>query len=244
TSEPGAGSTFVLLLPQAYRPSHIETAGSPVGVGVALRPESSEIAVDESLLAESAIEDDRNRIDPGDRVVLIVENDLSFVSILADMAHDKGFKVLVAARGDVGLAMAKHYQPDAITLDIDLPVMDGWTVLDRLKHDPATRHIPVHIISLMEEAQRGMRLGAMAHLAKPVEREALEAAFASLTGFIDRKVRSLLGVEDNGAERLSILELIGNGDVKSTAVATGEEALAALRSQSFDCLVLDLGLSD
>jgi len=244
TSEPGAGSTFVLLLPQAYRPSHIETAGSPVGVGVARRPESSEIAVDESLLAESAIEDDRNRIDPADRVVLIVENDLSFVSILADMAHDKGFKVLAAARGDVGLAMAKRYQPDAITLDIDLPVMDGWTILDRLKHDSATRHIPVHIISMMEEAQRGMRLGAMAYLSKPVEREALDSAFSTIHGFIDRKVRNLLVVEDDDHERKSIVELIGNGDVKTIAVATGEEALGALESQNFDCLVLDLGLSD
>ena len=119
----------------------------------------------------------------------MIEDDLSFVNILMDMAREKGFKCLAATRGDVGLAMARHYQPDAITLDINLPVMDGWTVLDRLKHDPATRHIPVHIISLMEEAQRGMRLGAMAHLAKPVDREALEAAFASMTGFIDRKVR-------------------------------------------------------
>jgi CheY-like chemotaxis protein len=117
-------------------------------------------------------------------------------------------------------------------------------VLDRLKHDPATRHIPVHIISLLEEAQRGMRLGAMAHLAKPVDRESLEAAFSSLTGFIDRKVRNLLVIEDNDVERQSIVELIGNGDVRTTAVATGTEALAALANQDFDCLVLDLGLSD
>jgi len=140
--------------------------------------------------------------------------------------------------------MAKRYQPDAITLDIDLPVMDGWTILDRLKHDSATRHIPVHIISMMEEAQRGMRLGAMAYLSKPLEREALDAAFSTIHGFIDRKVRNLLVVEDDDLERKSIVELIGNGDVKTTAVATGQEALAALESQDFDCLVLDLGLSD
>jgi CheY-like chemotaxis protein len=122
--------------------------------------------------------------------------------------------------------------------------MDGWTVLDRLKHDPATRHIPVHVISMLEEAQRGMRLGAMAYLSKPVEREALETAFGSLKVFIDQKVRNLLVVEDNDVERQSIVELIGDGDVKTTAVATGAEALAALESQRFDCLVLDLGLSD
>ena len=247
-SEVGAGSTFTLYLPQAYEagrrprfPVAAELAAS-AGGGAAVGARS--IAVDRTLLAESDVQDDRETIQPDDKVVLIIENDLSFVGILSDMAHEKSFKVLAAVRGDVGLAMAKHYQPDAITLDIDLPVMDGWTVLDRLKHDPATRHIPVHIISMMEEAQRGMRLGAMAYLPKPVARESLDAAFSSIDGFIERKVKSLLIVEDNDVERQSIVELIGNGDVKTTAVATGAEALAALESQTFDCIVLDLGLSD
>ncbi len=244
TSEPGVGSTFVLFLPQAYQPGHIEIATAPPGAVMTGRPGATEISVDESLLTESAIQDDRDRIDSGDRVLLVIENDLSFASILADLARGKGFKVLAAGRGDVGLAMAKRYQPDAITLDIDLPVMDGWTVLDRLKHDSTTRHIPVHIISMMEEAQRGMRLGAMAYLPKPVEREALDAAFTTIHGFIDRKVRNLLVVEDDDLERKSIVELIGNGDVKTTAVATGAEAVQALEAQDFDCLVLDLGLSD
>jgi len=243
TSEPGVGSTFVLFLPQTYQSSHIEAPNVPAGVRAASRAAETEITVDESLLAETAIQDDRDRIALGDRVVLVIENDLSFASILADMAHEKGFKVLAASRGDVGLAMAKRYQPDAITLDIDLPVMDGWSILDRLKHDSATRHIPVHIISMMEEAQRGMRLGAMASLSKPVEREALESAFSTIHGFIDRKVRNLLIVEDDDVERASIVELIGNGDVKTTAVASGTEAMAALASQNFDCLVLDLGLN-
>jgi len=246
-SDVGIGSTFTLYLPAVYqpveslaqRPSYQRTEAA-----VRRAAERTVHYIDESLLAEGDVQDDRDAITDEDRVVLVIEDDLSFMNILMDMAREKGFKCLAATRGDVGLAMARHYQPDAITLDINLPVMDGWTVLDRLKHDPATRHIPVHIISLMEEAQRGMRLGAMAHLAKPVEREALEAAFASLTGFIDRKVKSLLVVEDNDVERQSIVELIGNGDVQSTAVATGAEALSALESQSFDCLVLDLGLSD
>jgi CheY-like chemotaxis protein len=246
-SDVGIGSTFTLYLPVAYVP--VESAGGRPSyqrteAAVRLAAERTIHHIDESLLAESDVQDDRASITDDDRVVLMIEDDLSFMNILMDLAREKGFKCLAATRGDVGLAMARRYQPDAITLDINLPVLDGWTVLDRLKHDPATRHIPVHIISLMEEAQRGMRLGAMAHLAKPVEREALEAAFSSLTGFIDRKVRSLLIVEDNDVERQSIVELIGNGDVRSTAVATGAEALAALGGQSFDCLVLDLGLSD
>ena len=248
TSEPGFGSTFVLYLPQAYVPARIETGALAAERGMAARAAVAierAIAVDESLLAENDVEDDRHDLQPGDRVVLIVENDLTFASILSDLAHEKGFKCLAAIRGDVGLAMAKRYRPDAITLDIDLPGLDGWTVLDRLKHDPETRHIPVHIISMLEEgAQRGLRLGAMAYLAKPVEREALATAFGSIHGFIDRKVKNLLIVEDNDVERRSIVELIGNGDVKTTAVATGEEALAALESQAFDCLVLDLGLDE
>jgi CheY-like chemotaxis protein len=247
TSEPGAGSTFVLYLPQTYAPGRDETGAPAAERAIAARAAVAAeraIAIDESLLADNDIADDRDSLQPGDRVVLIIENDLSFASILADLAREKGFKCLAAVRGDAGLFMAKRYQPDAITLDIDLPGMDGWTVLDRLKHDPATRHIPVHIISMMEEAQRGMRLGAMAYLSKPVEREALASAFGSIHGFIDRKVKNLLVVEDNDVERQSIVELIGNGDVKTTAVATGAEALAALESQAFDCLVLDLGLND
>ncbi len=247
TSESGAGSTFVLYLPQAYVADRRESGAPVVDRAVAARASVAverAIAIDESLLADNDLVDDRHSLQPDDRVVLIIENDLSFVSILADMAREKGFKCLTAARGDAGLVMARRYKPDAITLDIDLPGMDGWTVLDRLKHDPATRHIPVHIISMMEEAQRGMRLGAIAYLSKPVEREALAAAFGSIHGFIDRKVKNLLVVEDNDVERQSIVELIGNSDVKTTAVATGEAALAALESQSFDCLVLDLGLHD
>jgi CheY-like chemotaxis protein/putative methionine-R-sulfoxide reductase with GAF domain len=247
TSEVGAGSSFTLYLPAVYTPTELNPPRPMYQrheVAARVAAERAAHKIDESLIAESDVQDDRDALVDGDRVVLIIEDDLSFVNILKDMAHEKGFKTLAATRGDVGVAMARRYQPDAITLDINLPIMDGWTVLDRLKHDPATRHIPVHIISLLEEAHRGMRLGAMAHLAKPVEREALEQAFSSIAGFIDRKVRNLLIVEDNDVERQSIVELIGNGDVKSTAVATGTEALAALDSQAFDCLVLDLGLSD
>jgi HAMP domain-containing protein/CheY-like chemotaxis protein/GAF domain-containing protein len=248
TSELGKGSTFTLFLPAAYVRTDAETRtigarrpGPPArAVSAQARPADAEAA----LLAERDIPDDRDAITDGDRVVLIVEDDLSFLKILMEMAREKGFKCLAATRGDVGLAMARHYQPDAITLDIELPVLDGWSVLDRLKHDADTRHIPVHIISMMEEAHRGMRLGAMAHLTKPVEREALEDAFTSIAGFIDRKVKTLLVVEDDDIERQSIVELIGNGDVKTTAVATGAEARQQLEAKTFDCLVLDLGLSD
>jgi len=245
TSNVGVGSTFTLYLPASYRPAAGERRRAPEGpVRASAAPPAPPAAADEALIAERDVDDDRDAIGEGDRVVLIIENDRSFVRILMDMAREKGFKTLAATRGDIGLAMARRFHPDAITLDLDLPVLDGWTVLDRLKHDPATRHIPVHIIAMLEDAQRGMRLGAMAHLTKPVDREALDRAFTSIAGFIDRQVKNLLVVEDDEAERRSIVELIGNGDVRTTAVATGEEALAVLEAQDVDCLVLDLGLSD
>ncbi|MGH9310557.1 MAG: response regulator, partial [Vicinamibacterales bacterium] len=245
TSEVGRGSTFTLYLPGVYQPAEVPAATPVERSRAAARLEAQRAAEDDAaLIAESDVQDDRESIARGDRVLLIVENDLSFAKILTDMAREKNFKALVATRGHVALALARLYQPDAITLDIDLPVLDGWSVLDRLKHDPSTRHIPVHIISIADEAQRGMRLGAVAHLTKPVDREDLDRAFTSITQFLERKVKSLLVVEDDAVERQSIVELIGNGDVRTTAVATGAEALGALESQSFDCLVLDLGLQD
>jgi CheY-like chemotaxis protein len=192
----------------------------------------------------SEVGDDRHAIFDGERVVLIVEDDINFASILLDLAREKGFKGLVATRGDAALALARKYRPDAITLDIKLPDRDGWTVLDRLKHDPNTSHIPVHIISGEEQRQRALHLGAITHLQKPVSREDLASAFDNIASFAEKRVRKLLVVEDDDTQRMSIVELIGNGDVVTTAVATGEEALAALREDSFDCMVLDLKLPD
>jgi CheY-like chemotaxis protein len=202
----------------------------------------TEAEIDPALLEMGEIADDRSDIEPGDRVLLVVEDDPSFARILLDMAREKGFKGIVAARGDVAIALAQKFHPDAITLDIRLPGVHGLAVLDRLKHDPATRHIPVHIISLIEEAHVGLKMGARVHLKKPVTKETLNEAFANIKGFIERPARRLLIVEDNDVQRNTIVEMIGNGDVQTTAVATGEEALAALKEQEFDCVVIDLGL--
>jgi HAMP domain-containing protein/CheY-like chemotaxis protein/GAF domain-containing protein len=239
-SAPGQGSTFTLYLPLDFIAARPTSSAERESHPPPIRP----IAIDESLLLEGEVDDDRAAIADTDKVVLVIENDLPFMNILMDRARQKGFKCLAAVRGDVGLAMARKYQPDAITLDIDLPGMDGWSVLDRLKHDPDTRHIPVHIISMSDDAHRGMRQGAMAFLSKPVEREALDEAFASIRTFVDRKVRNLLVIEDDPAQRQAIVELIGNGDVHTTAVATAEDALERLKEGTFDCLVLDLGLGD
>jgi HAMP domain-containing protein/CheY-like chemotaxis protein/signal transduction histidine kinase len=200
--------------------------------------------VQQVVVVEEQVPDDRDTIRPGDRSVLIVEDDVAFARILLDMARDKGFKGIVATRGEAALQLAPRFRPDAITLDIALPDMEGWTVLDRLKHDRITRHIPVHIISADEETARGLRLGAFAQMQKPVSKDALDDAFAKIQGFLERPNKSLLVVEDNEQQRQAIVELIGEGDVDITAVGTGEEALQLLSVRRFDCMVLDLGLPD
>ena len=195
-------------------------------------------------VVERAIGDDRSAIEEGDRILLIAEDDPTFAQILLDLARDRGFKGLVAQRADRALALAREYQPTAVTLDLRLPDADGWTILDRLKHDPATRHIPVHIISVDENWQRGLRLGAIDFLTKPATKESLSEALTALHEFVDRPVKRLLVVEDDETAQRSIVELIGDGDVQTTTVGTGEEALEALQTGRFDCMVLDLGLPD
>jgi len=183
-------------------------------------------------------------LEEGDRILLIAEDDPNFAQILLDLARDQGWKGLVAHRADRTLALAREYQPTAVTLDLRLPDADGWTILDRLKHDPATRHIPVHIISVDENWQRGLRLGAIDFLTKPATRESLSQALTNLQEFIERPVKRLLIVEDDATAQRSIIELIGAGDVQTTAVGSGEAALEALQAGRYDCMVLDLGLPD
>src|SRR5436309_1280542 len=190
------------------------------------------------------IEDDREHLREGDRVLLIVEDDLKFARIMVGMAREKGFKAVVATRGDTGLALANELQPAAITLDIQLPVVDGWSILDRLKRNPRTRHIPVHVISIVEKNRRGAALGAFAFLEKPVSKEALEGAFTHIAGFVDRKVRRLLLVEDDKVSQQTISELVSGDDVEVVIAADATAALKALENGEFDTVVLDLVLPD
>ncbi|WP_394822659.1 HAMP domain-containing protein [Pendulispora albinea] len=193
---------------------------------------------------ENELNDDRDAVQPGDRVLLIIEDDTKFANVLLDMARERGFKCIATLRGDIGLALVHRYKPDAILLDLALPVVDGLTVLDRLKHNRETRHIPVHILSGTGKRQRGMKLGAFAYLEKPVTKEALDRAFDSISQFLDNDVRNLLIVDNDEALRRSMEELIGQGDVSTVSVGTAEEALELLRGRHVDCMVLGLGLAD
>ncbi|RJF73198.1 response regulator [Deinococcus cavernae] len=188
--------------------------------------------------------DDRALLQAGDRTLLIVEDDPTYAGILLEVAHEKGFMGLIAARGDQALSLAQTYRPMAITLDLTLPDTNGWAVLDALKHDPLTRHIPVHIVSGQEPSLVGRKLGAVAHTTKSGNPQELASVFTSLDAFLARRMKSVLIVEDDELQRRNIEELIGDTDVQTTAVNTGGEALDALAGASYDCIVLDLHLPD
>jgi CheY-like chemotaxis protein len=259
TSRVGKGSTFTLYLPQAEGKQEeipkLEKTRTSLIPSLPSTPSPSnylsstpltttvETKATQWVLPNPMI-DDRDDIQLGERVLLIIEDDINFARILLDMARQQEFKVIVADNGNTGLALAQQFQPSAIILDIGLPEIDGWTILDRLKHDPSCRHIPVHIMSVDEGRQRSLQLGAMAYLQKPISSEGLHQALTKIKGFVDRRVKNLLIVEDDPIQQQSIIELIGNSDVATTAVASGSEALAAIAQNHYDCVVLDLGLPD
>jgi CheY-like chemotaxis protein len=191
-----------------------------------------------------SIPDDRFELQPGDPSLLIFEDDPHYARILADLARDQGFKILVAARGSDALDLVQQYQPTAISLDVFLPDTIGWNVLSQLKQDPSTRHIPVQILTSDGDRQHGFARGAYSFLTKPSSTQDLETAFGKIREYLDRPRKRLLIVEDNSVERMSIRELLGHDDIEISAVGTGAECLEALRDNAVDCVVLDLRLPD
>ena len=241
-SASGVGSTFTLYLPITY-----------VGPSTALRAATSSGTMQlpaanvPIVLPERAIEhipDDRTKIEPGNSILLIVEDDPHYCRVLVDLARDKGFKVLVAMRGADALELAKQYQPSAVSLDVFLPDMLGWSVLSQLKQNPLTRHIPVQIITLDEDKHHGLARGAFSFVSKPTTTEGVEAALRRIKEYSAPRRKRLLVVEDNPAEQMSISELLGHDDVEIETAGTGRGALDTLRRQPADCVVLDLRLPD
>jgi len=245
-SSPGAGSTFTFshpLVRPAQRLSHTASSAAPKPMSLPPQPVPAQISSVE-YIGHPEVSDDRVGARPNDRVTLIIEDDTIFARILLGLARDRGFKGLVATSGQEGLALARQFLPDAITLDIRLPDMDGWDLLDALKRDGTTRDIPVHVISGAEQWQRALGSGAVAHLRKPVTEEQLLAAFDDLLGFAEQQTRSVLVVEDDLTQLSAMANLIGTGEITVTAVGSAREALTTLEDSQFDCIVLDLGLSD
>src|SRR4030095_3605965 len=194
--------------------------------------------------SEEVVPDDRNDVREGDNILLVVDDDPHYARILLGMAREKGFKGIVANRGQAALSLARQYQPTAITLDVFLPDMLGWTVLNNLKLDSTTRHIPVQMLSIEEERQHGLSHGAFSYLVKPATTEDLEHAFDRIKTYVSSNTKRLLIVEDNDIERDSIVELLKHDDIEISAVATGSEALRRLAESRFDCCVVDLRLPD
>jgi CheY-like chemotaxis protein len=200
--------------------------------------------VQESEHPVESVPDDRDTLQPDDAVLLIVEDDPHYAHVLRDLSRDTGFKAIVAMRSAEALTLARQYHPTAVSLDVFLPDMLGWTVLSHLKQNPATRHIPVQMVTLDEDRQHGLMRGAFTFITKPTTTEVLEAALARIRKYAAPRRKRLLVVEDNAAEQLSITELLGHDDIDIAVADTGEAALATLREQPCDCVVLDLRLPD
>jgi CheY-like chemotaxis protein len=267
----GEGSMFTLYLPESYVPVD-QFGGSRVSPAPEIElpaadlepvPEAQLVPAptngdrvsaveagvsatsDEALALPPGLEDDRAVLLPGDRVFLLIEDDEELARTALEQGHERGFKVLVALRGEAGLALAHEYKPDAILLSLQLPITDGAIILEHLKRHPDTRHIPVHVMSDADHRQDVLRAGAVGYIEKPLGEGALGDVLDAAGTFIERRVKSLLVVEDDDTERNAIIELIGSGDdVDIVGVGSSEEALGQLADKPFDCLVLDLKLPD
>jgi signal transduction histidine kinase/CheY-like chemotaxis protein/HAMP domain-containing protein len=269
-STPGEGSTFTLYLPESFIPvdqfggsrtapapdvdlpaPDLEPAPEPPLVPAPTNgdrlaaAEAEASAAEEAMALPPGLEDDRASLLPGDRVFLLIEDDEELARTALELGHERGFKGLIALRGEAGLALAHEYKPDAILLSLQLPITDGSIVLEHLKRHPDTRHIPVHVMSDADHRQEVLRAGAVGYIEKPLDHGALGEVLDAIGTFIERRVKNLLVVEDDDTERDAIIELIGSGDdVEIVGVGSSEEALAQLADNRFDCLVLDLKLPD
>ena len=235
------GSTFSVIIPLEIHFENEPVRTSTVKEPVLYKPRSEN---DTKYLNYPSIEDDRDSITKDDKVVLIIEDDLKFASILLKQANKKGFKCLSAATGEDGLLLATKYKPQAIILDMELPGINGHKVLLELKANPSVRHIPVHIISVNERSLDPIKNGAIEYLMKPVDKKDLEEAFNRIENFVSRKMKNLLIIEDNENSRKAMRRLIGNSDVKCFEAGTGKDALAMYQQNHIDCIILDIGLPD
>jgi CheY-like chemotaxis protein/signal transduction histidine kinase len=253
-SQPGRGSTFTLVLPERLVPREAPAHGAKRDPGQRRWPTANaprarkrdDVIVQRPALAVngSPAHDDRDKLTPGGRSILIVEDDAAFAQILYDLVHELDFQGIIAHTAEEGLALAERFKPSAIVLDVGLPDRSGLTVLDALKHAPATRHIPVHMLSVSDYTQTALSMGAAGYAVKPVQREQLIEAFKKLEAKLTSKLRRVLVVEDDATLRDSTCLLLAGDSVETLAVGTADEAMEQLRAATFDCMVLDLSLPD
>jgi CheY-like chemotaxis protein len=251
-SEPGKGSTFTVFLPlRVEGPVSVSRGPARAPAPAPMLPRVDAFAAPQPPApkpapspARQALPDDRASIADHDHVILVVEDDERFARILAAHVRARGLKCLLATSGEEGLELARAHRPDGVVLDIQLPQMDGWAVLNALKQDVSLRHIPVHIVSAEESSTQNLRLGAIGHVAKPVGREQIDEVLQRLEAASAQAPKRVLVVEDDDVMRRETVRIVGNGNVSVTEVSTGGAALAALAEGPFQLVVMDLGLPD
>ncbi|MDO8441432.1 MAG: response regulator [Polaromonas sp.] len=242
-SSEGTGSTFTLLLPCTWSKPQVQAEQSSALPPAGPAPQTHAGGQRSASAPVPAFDDDRHQ-PPGARLALVIEDDAAFAQILYDLAHELGYNCLVAHGAEDGFALAAQFVPAAILLDMSLPDRSGLSVLQRLKENPQTRHIPVHVVSAYDRSETALQMGAVGYALKPTTREQLKAVFKKLEDKLTQKVKRVLLVEDDALQRESVVRLIGDDDVEITAVETGAEALALLTSTIFDCMIIDLKLPD
>ncbi len=247
----GEGSTFTLTLPiaapagaplPAVAPLPAPPA-MPMAPAAPIQPAQHALHTP-SAPEEDALEDDRHRIEPGRRLILVIEDDPYFARILYEIVHEMDFQCIVCTTGREGLAAAQQYAPSGVLLDMNLPDYSGLGVLDQLKRDPATRHIPVHVVSVADYSQKAMEQGAVGYALKPVQHDELVEALQRMEAKFNQGLRRLLVVEDDQRQRESMCELLAADGVEISGAATAQQALELLRAGTFDCMVMDLNLPD
>lgn len=243
-SVPGKGSTFTLILPLELPSANGETLSPPLAATAPAIQSLSETKPVDSANQQHSFADDRDKTMSATRSVLVIEDDVDFAGILYELAHELHYRCFVTHTAAEGLQLASEFLPDAILLDIGLPDSSGMSVLQKLKANPQTRHIPVHIVSATDRAEAALQMGAVGFAVKPTTRERLKEVFHKLEDKLTQKVKRVLLVEDDALQRQSVVHLIGDEDVHITAVESGEEAIALLRTTIFDCMIIDLKLPD
>ena len=243
TSVEGAGTVVTLYLPLVAAPVESRPAPRMAEAPRRIPPPLAGGPLG-GPLPPAPLPDDRDQLKPGSRSILIIEDDLDFAVGLVEMVRERGFQALTAADGPDGLALAEALQPSAIILDVMLPGLDGWEVMQRLAANLRTRHIPVHFLTCLEDRQKAMAMGAIGFVTKPASSEELDAVLGTIEAAVTHGVKKLLIVEDDPNEALSLVALLTEREIEIQVAATGAEAIRLLTSQPFDCIVLDLGLSD